>query len=126
MFNTNPTQPPYGVIPGTSLFVPSTNLPAICIYLKLAAEYYDPNAQAYVYPSLETYFTPLAQLSGQQDYGAGPTNGFDTLPLCAPILLPVERAVSYMVRGSYTNVGFNVQTDPTKYALIDYIVSASQ
>lgn len=108
------------------MFIPSTNLPAICIYLKLAAEYYEPNTQAYVYPSLDTYFTPLAQLSGQQDYGAGPTNGFDALPLCAPILLPVERAVSYMIRGSYTNVGFNVTTDPTKYALIDYIVAASQ
>jgi hypothetical protein len=120
--NINPTSP-YGQIPNTifATEIPTTNLPTITIYLKLNAEYFDPNTSTFIYPSLETYFTPLIQLAGQQNYTVGAN-----LPLAAPILLPVERAVFYTVRGAYTSVGFNVQTDPASFAFIDYIISAAQ
>jgi hypothetical protein len=123
LFNNNPGTP-YAPIIGAPIFVPSKNLPSINIYLKLAAEYFNPNTSSFVYPSLNTYFTPLVQLDGQQNYGA--PNGSFSLPLAAPILLPVERAVFYNVRGAYTSVGFNVQTDQVTLALIDYIISAAQ
>jgi hypothetical protein len=124
LFNNNPGTPYALPYLGASIFVPSNNLPSINIYLKLAAEYFNPNTSSFVYPSLNTYFTPLVQLDGQQNYGA--PNGSFSLPLAAPILLPVERAVFYNVRGAYTSVGFNVQTDQTTLALIDYIISAAQ
>jgi hypothetical protein len=117
---------PYSPVQTTvngKILIPSTNLPTITIYLKLAAEYFNPNTQTYVYPSLNNWFTPLVQI------GATPSAGALGIPLCAPILLPVERAVFYTVRGSYTNVGFNVDFETnggTNASYIDYIISASQ
>jgi len=122
-------QPPFGQpyaptstpVNGTIL-VPTNNLPTITLYLKLAAEYYNPNTQAYIYPALETWFTPLVQIGGVQTVSGA-------LPLAAPILLPVERAVFYTVRGNYSNVGFNIRTDGNggqNLAFIEYVISGSQ
>ena len=106
------------------LTLPSGNLSTITIYVKLAAEYFNPNDQTTYYPDLNTWFTPLTQIGATR-------NTDQALPLAAPILMPVERGVFYTVRTSASNIGFNVTTGPgtqqdPKYAFVDYIISASQ